>query len=456
MSQKNLINNMKVLLKITIPLILSSMAGLIMLIIDGLCLARYSRETLAASGPAMFNASLVITLFTGIVSITRVFVGQANGDQNKDHLFLSACGGILLAILLGIVLILLRPLIQMLPELSNRAEEVKILERQYLGYISIYGIILLVNCAFASILNGIMKFRITMIIGIIVSSINIFLTIGFVFGKFGLPELGMIGSPTATLFASIIGFVCYMIALYKSNMFDLIKNRSVTLNKMRSMVFEMTKIGGLTGFSQTLDEAAQTIFVWIVGEISALSLMANNVALSVNYIIIIPLSGLGAGTTILIANKIGSDEKSLIKPIIKAAFTISFIFIGIVFLLEIIFSNHIAGLFMPENAEVELLELVVNLIGFLFAYGIGFAVSMIMGGALEAVGLARYILYVRLSVEYILCLPIIFLFIQNNIGKDSILKGCWIIYSAFELLIGFIYAMIFKRKGLSQKRLMNE
>lgn len=456
-SENNLKNNMFLLIRTTIPLIGGSLSGMVMLIANGLCLSRYSEETLAASGPAVFNASLIITLFTGIVGITRAFVGQANGSKDKWEIGVTAISGVIMAIILGCILIVIKPFIVMLPDLSNRREEIKILEKEFLSYVPYYGFFMILNTAFASILNGILKFKTTMIVGIIINILNVFLTIGFVFGYFIFPELGISGSAIGSFVSSLIATIVYLVILIKSNLLKEVKNKRRELyQSIKKVIPKMFQVGIFTGVAQTLDEAAQTLFVWIVGGISFVGLMANNIALSINYIMVIPLSGLGIGTSILIANKIGSEERESIKEIIKAAFALSFLFILIVFIMEYLFARNLAMIFMPKDAVPELILVATNIIIFLFTYGIGFAFSMIFGGALEAAGLAKNILWTRLILEFVLCLPIIYIVVQNNVGNHEMIKLCWIIYSTIELMIGLIYGVIFMKNGVNQKRLIDK
>jgi multidrug resistance protein, MATE family len=87
---KVLMEDIKELLIISIPLIGSMLSGLLMMIVDHICLSQYSKETLAASGPAIFTAMTIIMFFVGVAGITRVFVAQAKGQNNERHIAITA------------------------------------------------------------------------------------------------------------------------------------------------------------------------------------------------------------------------------------------------------------------------------------------------------------------------------------------------------------------------------
>jgi MATE family multidrug resistance protein len=451
---KLLAKDMTELLTISVPLIGSMLSGLLMMIIDHVCLSQYSKETLAASGPAIFTAMTIVMFFVGVSGITRVFVAQAKGKNNERHIAIAAFSGIIISVTIGIVFVMLRPLITFIPELSSRPEIIKALERDFLGITSYYGFFMILNSCFGSIFNGVLQTRVTMVIGIIGNVLNAVLTTILVFGYLGFPELGMKGSAYGTLIATSTTTLIYIILLSKSNIFIPLFERKPSKTKILELSSKIFKVGIPSGAAQALDEAGQTAFVWIVGGISMSSLMANNVGLAVNLIIIIPLIGLGIGNSILIANKIGGGETKKIIGVLKAAFCIAFIYICIMTVLELCFAYQFVLPFVTRDVDIETLTVAITVVKVLFTYAIGFAFSMIMGGALEAVGMTKHVFWIRAIVIWGMSLPIIYFVVNYNMNKSYIVPICWLIFSGFELLIGLIYGLSFLYKGRNQQILI--
>lgn len=455
MNFKLLKKNMNQLIITSLPLVGSMLSGLIMMLVDRLCLARYSQDVLAASGPAIYNSITIITFFVGIAGISRVFVGQANGKKDEWNIAISAMSGILIALVLGIIFIMIKPLIVLIPELSTRTVEVRELEIQFMSVVPYYGFFMIVSAAMSSILNGVLKTKETMIVGIIGNVLNAFFTIMLVYGITGFPELGMQGSPYGTLIATSSQTLIYIFLLSKSQIFKpLFDKREDKIKKIKQTSINMLKIGIPSGAAQALDEAGQAAFVWIVGSVSFVGLIANNIALTVNYIIIIPLIGLGIGTSIIISNKIGEGENEGTIDTLKAAIALSAIYITVMTILEFVFASKIILPFVTDDASVEAIELSMDVIKVLFTYAIGFALSMIMGGALEAVGLSKYVFWFRVVIIFGVSLPIIYFIIGRNIGNSDIVQICWVIGSIFEFVLGLIYGVIFFRIGYKQKSII--
>ena len=343
----------------------------------------------------------------------------------------------------------------LIPELSGRAEVIKSLERDFMRIVPYYGFFMIVSAGMGSILNGVLRTKATMIVGIIGNLLNAIFTVLLVYGYCGFSELGMKGSAYGTLIATATDALLYVIILAKSRIFEpAFEKKYNKIKKIKLVVIDMLKIGIPSGATQTLDEAGQAAFVWIVGGVSSVGLMANNVALAINYIIIIPLIGLGIGTSIIIANKIGRGENTETFSVLKAAVVIAFIYIIIMTTIELTFASKLILPFMPDDTTPELVRVTISVVKVLFTYAIGFAFSMIMGGALEAVGLSKYVLWLRAIIIWGISLPIIYFVVRRNINNTEIIRFCWLTASVFELILGLIYGLLFFYKGHKQESLI--
>lgn len=438
-SRGYLISDIKMVLKTSLPLVGSMLSGLLMMLVDRIALSRYSELTLAASGPAIYCSITVITFFTALAGITRVFMARAKGRGDKDGMALAALTGIVVSIALALLYLLFSPLLPLLPSLSSRAGEVKALEIEYMRIASFFGLFMIINSGAASIFNGLLKTKVTFIVALAGNIINAIFTVALVFGYAGLPELGMRGSAYGTLIAAFCCSLGYLFLLVKTNPFrPLVKSKALL-----RLSLKMFKVGVPSAAAQTMDEAAQAAFVWIVGGVGISGLAANNVGLAVNYLMIIPLVGLGIGTNILISHRIGSGEPKEGWRVIKAAICISALYILIVALLELLFTPLIALPFAGKELDKVTLQLSYSVVKVLFTYAIAFAISMIMSGALEASGMTGTIFWVRSIVMWGITLPLIYFIVSQNREKVELVPLFWLIFSLFELVIGLIYGLFY-------------
>ncbi len=79
------------------------------------------------------------------------------------------------------------------------------------------GTVVVLSLMFLSsgVMRGAGDSRTPMLVVAVANVINIFLTYGLIFGEFGLPELGAVGSAWATFISRAIGFLILMVVLYR-------------------------------------------------------------------------------------------------------------------------------------------------------------------------------------------------------------------------------------------------
>jgi MATE family multidrug resistance protein len=428
----------KKILNVSIPLMGAMVGNLIMLFVDRVCLARYSSDTLAASGPAISMALAIIGFFTTVVGFSRSYVAQAFGRSGHTEAARQAAVGILVGIALTVALILLAPLIKQIPFLSSRPPAITRLESQFLYWSAYFGGAMTMNMALSSYFNGIGRTRITLVVGMIGQAVDIFMCIGLVFGKFGLPELGMRGSALGTLCGTMAIFLCYSYCLPSevwTNLKELIfKRREWMLADMLPRIRKSFALGAAAG----IDNLGNVAFIWIVAGLGTISLAANNVNLTVNNIGITPLIGLSIGCSVLCGNAIGEDDYPQISRIIFVTMAIELIYILIISFFQIVMPDLLLGPFgLTDRPEIRDVSIATSRV--LWTYSVAFALTMTASTVLESFGLTRFLFVTRLLLMWAVSIPVMYAMVATHPGYAGYLPTCWIVGSAFEALIGVLY-----------------
>jgi MATE family multidrug resistance protein len=156
----------KRVLNVSLPLMGSMVGSLLMMFVDRICLARYSNDTLIASGPAIYTASAIIGFATAMVGFSRSCVAQAFGRSGQKEAAYQGAVGILIGAAFALMLVLMAPLIELIPFLSHRPMTTTRLESQFLYWSAYFGGVMTFNIALSSYFNGIGKTRITLIVGL--------------------------------------------------------------------------------------------------------------------------------------------------------------------------------------------------------------------------------------------------------------------------------------------------
>lgn len=437
--------------RVSTPLMFGMVGNLVLMLVDRICLARYSPDTLKASGPAVFTATTVIMVTTGAVGTTRSYVAQARGRGDEDATVEEGANGLVLAMLVSLVLLACTPLLRMVPELSGQPRHIQRLESQFLGLSTLYGTVMTLNMALASYFNGIGRTRLPMTVGLIGQVAGMAMTVGLVFGRFGLPELGMRGSALGSLSAVGVMFVGYVMFLPKGYAAGFRRLAATGMRGAAAILWLRLRRGAPAGGSLGLEELGQTAFVWLAGMLGPTALAANNVALSLNYAAVIPLIGLGLGCNILCGNAVGAGRHTGVPHIMRVTFVVSGAYVALVALFQIAGPTLLLLPFGLGHADAATTVHAIDTSRVLWTYAAAFMFSMVGSTVLECFGLARFGFIARMVLMWCLCIPSITVVALLGRDKPGLLPVIWVIFSFFEAVMAALCLWRIRRAVANQE-----
>jgi MATE family multidrug resistance protein len=437
---------------LSLPLMGTMGGNLLMMLVDRICLARYSSDTLAASGPAIFTAMTVIAFFTATVNLSRSCVAQAFGHSGEPAARAEGVLGMIIALGLGLVLLSLSPLLSMIPALSDRPPTIRALESSFLELSTLFGAVMVINVSMSSYFNGVGRTKVSLYVGLLGQAVAMLSIYGFVFGRFGLPELGMRGSALGTLAGCASMLACYLYLLPSGFIREGIKHWvGEGWHKLRAQVAFRLRRGVASGLAAGTDELGNTSFVWLAAVLGPIALAANNVNLTLNYLAIIPIIGLGIGCSVLCGNAIGRGEFDRIPPILKVTLLVEGIYVLVVSLAQVIAPTVLLMPFGLKTSDPHILASATDTARVLWTFSASFVFSMTGAAVLESFGMTRFILFTRIGLMWCVSLPLIFLATHHGAGDPAWLPRIWIIGSVFEFAIGCTY--FWRIRHATQKRL---
>jgi MATE family multidrug resistance protein len=440
------------ILHVSLPLMGAMIGNLVLMLVDRICLARYSSDTLAASGPAVYTAMAIVGFFVAVVGFSRSCVAQAFGRSGHEEAVHQASVGLVVGIVLAAIQLCLAPLMAMIPLLSSRPPDLTRLESQFLFLSAFFGAGMTFNMALSSYFNGIGKTRITLVAGLIGQAVGIFMTIGLVFGMFGLPEMGMRGSALGTLAGTLAMMACYLRYLPGDVWAGF--RRLVFQRGLRWIdVAPRMRKGFALGVTAGVANFGNAIFIWVMAELGAIALAANNVNLTVSYLGVIPLLGLGIGCSVLCGNALGKGEFEQVPRILIVTLAIELGYVALTAFFQIVTPDALLSPFGLAGKPQEIHHASVATARVLWTYSLAFVFSMTGQAVLESFGITRFVFVVRFVLMWLLSIPTIYLMNQAHVGDAEFLPTAWVIGSSFEAAIGVLY---FLRIWVAVRRRQNE
>ncbi|MBQ0104568.1 MAG: hypothetical protein KBT47_00850, partial [Armatimonadetes bacterium] len=172
-----------------------------------------------------------------------------------------------------------------------------------------------------------------------------------------------------------------------------------------------------SGIQMTLDFLIWTIFVLILGQFSVVELAASNIAFQVDQIAFMPVLGVGAAVSILIANELGKENRMSLSMIIRTSMTMSAVY-NILIAVFFIFMPIV--LIMPftnmKNPDRELIDICIILLRILAIYVVADGFNIILLSVLRGAGDTVFIMYIMLICgALILILPAYYAIKINNL-----------------------------------------
>ena len=191
-------------IRLATPVILGMLGHTVVALVDNIMVGQLGTAELAAV--SLGNSFMFIAMSIGIGFSTAItpLVAEADGENNfeagkssfKHGLFLCS----VLAIAMFLVLLLGKPLMYIM----NQPEEVVELAMPYLNLVAISIIPLIIFQAFKQFSDGLSMTRYPMYATVVANVVNVILNYIFIFGKLGMPELGVVGAAIGTLASRVI------------------------------------------------------------------------------------------------------------------------------------------------------------------------------------------------------------------------------------------------------------
>ncbi len=203
-------------LSIAVPLILSTGAWSILHFVDRMFLTWYSSEAIAAAMPAgMLNVTLM-SLFLGTAGYVSTFVAQYHGSGQHHRIGPVLWQGIYIAIAGGILHLLFVPLAGPFFRFVGHEPLVQEYEIVYFQVLCLGATPAIASSAIAGFFSGRGKAWPIMWVNVLATALNIILDYVLIFGKWGLPELGMKGAAIATVLSACFSFAIYLVLFLRS------------------------------------------------------------------------------------------------------------------------------------------------------------------------------------------------------------------------------------------------
>jgi MATE family multidrug resistance protein len=199
------------LFRLALPMVVSQGAFALMMFADRFFLSRLSSTHVAASMGGSVSFFVCVCFFNGLAAYSNALVAQyfGRGDYARCPQVLTQ--GLLMAVVALPPLWLMAWAMLGLFDLMGHDPALVALEKPYFLTLIAGAIVFLAKTVFASYFSGTGRTRVVMVADVIGVLVNVPLSYALIFGRFGLPELGIIGAALGTVLSGVLSIGIYAV-----------------------------------------------------------------------------------------------------------------------------------------------------------------------------------------------------------------------------------------------------
>ncbi len=354
---------------------------------DFLIVGQLGAAELAAAGVAhqlhfmLFGVMAAVT--TGTVALVARSCGAGNPREADRVLRVSCALGAGLGLLTTVVVL---PAADFLIGLFGVEPDVAAPAASYLRVLFAFNAPFAVGLVIASGLRGAGDVRTPLWVGAIVNVVNVFLNYGLVFGRFGMPELGLDGSALGSGIAITLGPVI-LGALWAAD--RLVLPRHGWLDGFeRERTRSILRIGLPTAIEQTIWQLGLILFLRLIAGYGTEAVSAYLIGVRILSFSFVPGIGFSTAASTLVGQHLGAGQPAEATRFGWRSNAGAMAVMGAVGLSIIAAARPLAGMFGAAGAET--VELTVQFIYILGAVQPLMAVEFAIGGALRGAGDTRF------------------------------------------------------------------
>ena len=437
----------KALIMLGVPIIVGQLGVIILGLADTLMIGHHSTEELGA-------ASLVNTIFSLILIFSMGFsygltplVGDLFGRREygkvgqilKNSLVANSVLGVIVMTIMGVLYF-------NLDKLGQPEELIPVMRPYYLvNYISL-PFVLWFN-SFKQFGDGITDTRTPMWILLGGNMMNIIGNYILIYGKFGLPEMGLFGAGLSTMISRILMFTVFFIIFFNRKSYKIYSEgfKDGKINKKDFIV--LNKMGWPLAMQQGLEVAAFSLSGIMVGWLGTEALAAHQITLTIAQLCFMSYYGMGAAVAVRVSYFKGQNDRQQVLQTARLGMNINLVMAVFTCIPMIIFRNYIGALF-TDNAAVSLY--VAEAIIPLLAYQFGDAMQCNYLNALRGISIVKPLMNISFIAYFMISLPISYVLgIYLNLG----LVGVWTAFPISLSVAGILYYWIFRKNVVKTSNL---
>ncbi|MDU0372385.1 MATE family efflux transporter [Hymenobacter endophyticus] len=438
-------------LSLAYPVMLSQLGHVLVNVCDSMVVGQTGKIPLAAVSLSVNVSTVVMMLGLGTTMGITPLVAAADGRRDVPLLGRLLVNGVWLSVLAGIVLALFGLLVPfILPHLNQPAPVVE-LATPWVRVMFLSFLPLMVFQGFKQFAEGLGLTRQAMLLSVQANVLNAVLCYGLVFGKLGMPEMGMMGAAWATFIARVL--MAILMAAYVLLAVRLRPYRQAAALNLLPDAAGLRRLLGLgapIGVQMTFEMGAFSFAGLMMGWLGITQQAAHQIAINVASVTYMAASGIAAAATIRVGKYMGAQDGVGARQAGFMAYLITFAFMSLMGLVLILARHHIPQYYNHDPAVVKQ---AAGLLLIAAAFQISDGVQVVGLGALRGLEDVKVPSVVALLAYWVVALPLGYV-LGFRLGWGA--TGVWIGLLTGLTLVAGVLLVRFRNRRIGLPASVNE
>jgi putative MATE family efflux protein len=339
-------------LRLAWPAMLEMVLHMSVWVVDVIMVGRLGANALAVTGfcgqvywPVVFFVGGVGVAVTAIVS-RRVGagLGQKAAEAGTQGLLVALGAGVLVSLGLWLAAPAILALTRLGPEVTT-------LGVAYLRIICFGAPFLVSALALAGVLRGYGDTRTPMLIVALMNVMNIFLCYSLIYGKFGLPALGVLGSAVAALSAQVAGTLAFL-ALIAGGKVGVRIDLGVILRPDWAEIGGIVRLAVPAGMESFFVDLARIAGLVVITSLGPVSVAAHEVAAVTESLSFMPGFGLAVATSIVVGQSLGRNDPARAKAGVREGALLGLALMSVMGIIFFVIPGPLVRIFTNDPAII--------------------------------------------------------------------------------------------------------
>ncbi|OKH39436.1 MATE family efflux transporter [[Phormidium ambiguum] IAM M-71] len=356
LQKSSIISEIRATLRLGIPLAAAQLAQSLTAFVDTVMMGLLGSQIIAAGGLGAVTFAILLIVSSAIVSAVSPLVAEAYGANQTKMVECVVRQGLWLAIICGIPITVILFYGKTILLFFGQDASTVTLTEQYLQAIAPGFVPAIAFTVLRNFVAGVSQTRPIMVIVICGTFLNIIANYVLMFGKLGLPALGLAGigwGSTLTFWCMLIAIVIYIKTEKTLKKYDVFSN----LHQFNPKIFgELLHIGLPTGILSAVEAGLFTVTTFIMGMLGTVTLAAHQIALQTAATTFTVALGISFATTVRVGQEVGQKNVQASRLAGYVGISLGGLFMAFMGILFWLIPERIVSLYLdindPTNAEV--------------------------------------------------------------------------------------------------------